>query len=104
MQTNEAVASIAEVMADMERRAHANAKAARQAKDAFKAISDNDDAPPLLTSKHYARLVALTAAHAAELLALHNDMTEDAKALGIDVPPASSDDDGDIGVLSGGGR
>lgn len=102
--THDAVQNIANELAEMERRAHKNAADARDLRDDFKAISTNGDAPPLMTSKYYAELVAITTANAAALLDLHHRMTEDAKALGIDVPPAQETEGDGIGILSGGGR
>lgn len=105
MDTSDAVARLGATMAKVEKRAQANIADARATRDEFKAISDNGDAPPLLTSKFYGRLVALTQTYAADLLELHHQMTEEAKARDIDVPPAApSDDDEEIGILSGGGR
>ncbi len=101
--TTENVQNIANAMADMERRAHKSIADSRGLRDDFKAISDAGAASVMLTSKYYAELVALTTANAAALLDLHYRMTEDAKALGIDMPPAVPGD-GDIGILSGGGR
>lgn len=102
--TPDAVQSIADTLADMERKAQANVRDARQTRDDFKAISENGSAPPLLTSKYHAELVAITTDGAARLLDLHHRMTEDAKVLGIDVPPATETGGDDIGILSGGGR
>ena len=102
--TNDAVQNIANTLAEMERKAHANVRDARQTRDDFKAISENGDASPLLTSKHHAALVAISTDYAASLLDLHYRMTEDAKALGIDIPDAQETPGDDIGILSGGGR
>jgi hypothetical protein len=104
MTTTESVQYIANAIADIERRAHKNISDARGLRDDFKAISESNAAPVLLTSKYYAELVALTTGNAASLLDLHYRMTEDAKALGIDMPPAEETEGGDIGVLGGGDR
>jgi hypothetical protein len=104
MTTHTAVQNIASMLAEMERRSHKNAHDARGLRDDFKEISDNGDAPPMMTSKYYAELVAITASNAAAILDLHHRMTEDAKVLNIDVPPAQETQGDDIGILSGGGR
>lgn len=103
METNDAVQGIADKMAACEGRAWTNVQAARGLKDEFKAIADNGDAPSLLVSQYHARLVAITSAHAADLLELHHKMTESAKELGIDLPDAVPTE-GEVGILSGGGR
>lgn len=103
MQTPEAVQAIADTLAEIERRAWHNVRDSRQLKDEFKAISDNGSAPILKVSKYHAELVALTTAHSAALLDLHDRMVDDAKHFDIDVPPASPGE-GEIGILSGGGR
>lgn len=103
--TTDAVQSIANELADMERRASKSVARARSLRADWKAISDNGDGPVLLTSKYHAELVALTTGHSAALLDLHHRMTEDAKQFGIDLPPVTAgDDDGEIGIFSGGGR
>jgi len=104
MNTHNAVEKIANTMAEIERRNALNARDARNLRDEFKAISENGDAPPLLTSALYARLVALTATAGADVLELHHQMTEHAKVLNIDVPPAQETQEGEIGILGGGGR
>ncbi len=102
--TTENVQNIANFMAEAERRAWLNVKGSRDLRPDFKTISEEGSAPVLLTSKYHAELVALTCAHSAQLLDLHHCMTEDAKALGIDMPPAEETEGGDIGVLGGGDR
>lgn len=105
MDTHDAVQTIANVFAAAEKRNSQTAKAVRALRDEFKAISDNGDAGSLLTSAFYAKAVAVTATSAAMLLELHQQMTDAAVELGIDVPPAvPGEDDDDIGILSGGGR
>lgn len=102
--THDAVENIANTLAEIEKRNALNAKDARSLRDDLKAISENGDASPLLTSARYAELVALTSAASAAVLAFHLKVTEEAKALNIDVPPAQETQEGDFGILSGGGR
>lgn len=103
MTTADSVQHIADELAEIEKRLHKNARDALDLRERFKEISENGDAPPLLTSKYWSELVAITASGAAAVLDLHHRMTEDAKRLGIDIPDATPVDDG-IGILSGGGR
>jgi hypothetical protein len=102
--THDAVEKIANTLAAIERNNAQNAKLARGLADEFKAISENGDASPLLTSARYAEIVALTSGAASAVLTYHHQVTEDAKALNIDVPPAQETQEGEIGILSGGGR
>lgn len=103
MTTTESVQAIADFMADAEKRAWLNLKGSRDLRADFKTISDDGSAPVLMTSKYHAELVAMTAAHSAQLLDLHHRMTEDAKMRGIDIPPATPTE-GEVGVLGGGDR
>lgn len=101
--TPEAVQTIADTMAEIERRAWHNVRDSRQLKDKFKAIADGGSVPVLKVSRFHAELVALTTSHSAALLDLHDRMTDVATECGIDLPPVTPGE-GEIGVLSGGGR
>ena len=103
MNTEDAVQTIADTMAELERRAWANVRDARALKAEFKAVSDNGSAPVMKVSKFHAELVAMVTSHSAALLDLHDRMTDVAKEYGIDLPPTQPGE-GEIGILSGGGR
>ena len=103
MTSQEAVQIIATALATIEKRNRQNVKDARELRTAFKTVSDNGDVPPGVTSAHYARLVANTGEAAARMLEHHMVLTEIAEAADIDMPPLEADeDDGEIGILSGG--
>ncbi len=103
MTSTEAVQTIATAIAKIEKRNRQNIKDARDLRAAFKAVSDNGDLPPGVTSAHYARLTANLAEAAARMLEHHVEMTGLAQMAGIDMPPLEADeDDGEIGILSGG--
>lgn len=94
MTTEEAVAAIAEVMADAESKAANIRHAVRDAKAAFQDIHDNGDAGYLRSKAFATELDALATGFEAGLFDIHARMTEYALPRGIDLP----------GVLSGGGR
>lgn len=101
--TSDAVQTIANTMAEAERRDRHTVKEGRALKDEFKAIAENGDAGTLLATSLYARLDAMNTSQAAERLAFHQEVTEIAASLGIDVPPTGTADGGeDFGILSGG--
>jgi hypothetical protein len=105
MDTNVAVQTIANVMAEAERRDRHTVKEGRSLKDEFKAIAENGDANTLMTTSLFLRLDAMNTTHAAERLAFHHELTSIAVSFGIDVPPTGDADGGeDFGILSGGGR
>jgi hypothetical protein len=103
MTSTEAVQTIATALAAIEKRNRQNIRDGRELRAAFKAVSDNGDLSPGVTSANYARLTANLAAAAARMLEHHADMTSLAQMAGIDMPPLEADeDDGEIGILSGG--
>ncbi len=103
MTSTEAVQTIATALAKIEKRNRQNIGDARELRAAFKAVSDNGDISPGVTSANYARLIANLAEAAARMLEHHAEMTGIAQHVGIDMPPLGADeDDGEIGILSGG--
>lgn len=103
MNTTDAIQNIANSMAEAERRDRHTVKEGRSLRDDFKAIAQNGDASSLLTGSLYARMDAMNTSQAAERLAFHQEMTEIAVSLGIDIPPTGTADGGeDFGILSGG--
>jgi hypothetical protein len=103
MNTTDAVQNIANAFAEAERRDRHTVKEGRDLKDDFRAVAENGDAGTLLTTSLFATMDAMNTRHAAERLALHQEMTEIAVNLGIDVPPTGTADGGqDFGILSGG--
>ncbi len=92
--TEEAVAAIAEVMADAESKAANIRHAARDAKAAFQDIHDNGDAGYLRSKAFATELDTVATAFEADLFDLHARMTEYAQERGIDLP----------GIEGGGGR
>ncbi len=94
MTTDEAVAAIADAMADAESKAHTIRAKLTGLKDEFEAVNQNGDAGYLATKKFYTRGVAIAALFEASLFELHADMTEYAQAKNIDLPS----------VEGGGGR
>ncbi len=86
MTTDEAVAKIAEVMADAESKAHTISTKITGLKDEFEAINENGDAGYLASRKFHTRGVAIAAQFEAQLFDLHADMTAYAIERGIDLP------------------
>lgn len=85
MTTDEAVAKIAEVMADAESKAHTITTKITGLKAEFEAIKANGDAGYLASRKFHTRGVAIAAQFEAQLFELHADMTEYAQAKNIDL-------------------
>ena len=107
MTTSVSVQTIASAMADIERRIRQSVKDARQLRPHFKAIADDPGAgvTQLLASRYHGRLVAILSTVSADIIDLHHEMVEDAKARGIDMPPIDEpEDDGEIGIMGGGDR
>lgn len=103
MNTRDAVQNIANAFAEAERRDRHTVKDGRALKDCFRSVAENGDAGTLLTTSLFATMDAMNTRHAAERLALHQEMTEIAVNLGIDVPPTGTSDGGeDFGIQSGG--
>ena len=94
MTTEEAVAAIAEVMADAEAKASTIRHAVRDVKSAFLDINANGDAGYLRTKAFATELDTVATSFEAALFDLHARMTEYAQSRSIDLP----------GILSGGGR
>lgn len=88
MNTEEAVAHIADVMADAEAKAAAIRQAMRsdQTKAAWHSLRDNLVIGNLETQSHFRRLDALATTFEAELFAIHWELTERARLLGVDLP------------------
>jgi len=101
MTVQSAVQTIADKLADAEKHAAQAVKDFRQLRDEFAEIASGVPGTGLLTAKLHAQLVALATGYGADLLSLHHEMTEHAKALGIDIPDAAPAE-GEIGIMSGG--
>lgn len=88
METEEAVAHIAEVMADAEGKAATIRQAMRsdQTKAAWHSLRDNLTIGNLEMQSHFRRLDALATTFEAELFVIHWELTQRAQALGVDLP------------------
>jgi hypothetical protein len=94
MTTEDAVAAIAEVMADAEGKAVQVRNKVRGLKEKFEAIHANGDAGYLATKSFFTELDALATKFEADLFDAHRRMTIYAQERNIDVP----------GIQGGGGR
>lgn len=92
--TDEAVAKIAEVMADAESKAGTIRAKVRGLKDEFEAIHSNGDAGYLASKGFFTSLDALVTQFESDLYSIHGAMTDYAQDRGIDLPS----------VEGGGGR
>jgi hypothetical protein len=90
MTTDEAVAAAAQKMADAESAAKIAKDALRDLKPLFKTINENGDAGLLLSRSMAMQADALGTQFEADVWSLHRDLTEFAKALGIDLPSIES--------------
>lgn len=103
MSVKQAVQKIADAFADAEKRDRETLKDFRDLRGAFKVIKDAGHIGAIRALAAAAELEALAARHKAEKLVLHHQLTEEAKALDIDIPQAPSDE-GEIVVMGGGDR
>ena len=104
--SQEAVAAIATVFAEIERFQRKAIKKVRGLKDEFEAIIDNGEAGTLAPMAAFAQLDAMVTGQYAETLALHLQQYRDADAAGIDAGPIpeTESEPGMITPMSGGGR
>lgn len=102
MSVQTAVQTIADAMADAERRTSQTLKEFRNLRDEFKVIGGEPGAG-LIASAYAAELEFIAARHKSELLDLHVRLENDRKALGLpdaNIPP--SGDGGEVTIFSGG--
>lgn len=83
---SEAVATMAEHFANWEKWAYKAKKAAREMKDGFAVIHAGGGLGGLESLALATALDAMATRHEAEIYAMHADLTEQAKDLGIDLP------------------
>ena len=102
--SQEAVAGIAAVFADLEKAQRKAIKAVRGLKDEYQAIIDNGEAGTLAPMAAFAALDALVTGQYAQTLALHLEQFREADAVGIDAGPMPETDlePGMITPMSGG--
>lgn len=101
MTVQTAVQTIADKLADAERRASQTIKDFRQLRDEFAEIADGTPGTGLITAAYQAKLVAVASTFGAEILSIHLELTNYAQQFGIDIPGAAPTD-GEIGIMSGG--
>lgn len=103
MTVTQAVQQIVDAFDNAEKRDRQTHKDFRDLRGALKVIKDAGHIGAIRALAAAAELEAVAARHKAEKLELHHRLTEEAKALGIDIPAAPSDD-GEIVVMGGGDR
>jgi hypothetical protein len=86
MTTETAVSAAAAIMAELETLAHTAKTKCRDLRPLFKEINDNGDAGLLVTRSMSSKADALGTQFEADVWALHAELTELAKARGIDLP------------------
>lgn len=104
--SQEAVAKIAAVFADLERAQRKAIKTARNLSDEYQTIIANGEAGTLAPMAAFAALDALVTSQYAATLALHLDQFRAADAVGIDAGPMQPEtqEPGVVTPMSGGGR
>ena len=103
MSVDQAVQQIASAFADAEKRDRQTLNDFKGLRSALKVIKDAGHIGAIRALSAAAELESLASRHKAEKLAVHHQLTEEAKALGIDIPGAPNDD-GEIIVMGGGDR
>lgn len=104
--SQEAVARIASVLADLEKAQRKAIRAVRNLSDEYQAIIANGEAGTLAPMTAFAQMDAMVTGQYAETLSLHLQQFRDAEAVGIDAGPMAPADPepGMVAPMSGGGR